>query len=70
MTQDAYKPLKAVIKGKTPDQKEIYLLRPLIKHSFLEEDENEQISCFSPAFSCFLKKNLTPGLLKGHEQYG
>jgi eukaryotic-like serine/threonine-protein kinase len=68
LTRDALHPLKQIAKGKQPDQKDEYLLRPLIRHGFLIE-EDMGIQPFSPAFSFFLKTRLNAKILKGHEYY-
>lgn len=68
LKKDALQPLKQVAKGKPPDYKDEYLLRPLIRHGFLIEDD-EKIQPFSPAFSLFLKTNLQAHILKGQEYY-
>ncbi|MBN2535077.1 MAG: AAA family ATPase [Spirochaetales bacterium] len=68
LTKDALQPLKQIAKGKKPDQKDEYLLRPLIRHEFLIEDDG-MIQPFSPAFSRFLKNNLQVKTLKGQEYY-
>ncbi|MBN1525405.1 MAG: ATP-binding protein [Spirochaetales bacterium] len=62
----AFKPLKELVKGKQPGQHESYLLQPLVRHRFLEEDE-DQIMFFSEAFKLFIMKKLTPEMLVGHE---
>lgn len=68
LTKDALQPLKQVARGKNPDQKDEYLLRPLIRHGFLIEGE-EMIKPFSPAFSLFLKTSLQAKIFKGQEYY-
>jgi hypothetical protein len=61
---EAYKPLLAISKGRVPELSSAHYLDSLLKQGFLVE-RREEISCFSPAFSLFLRKGLAPGLLKG-----
>jgi serine/threonine-protein kinase len=68
LKKDALQPLKQIAKGKPPDFKDEYLLRPLIRHGFLIE-EDEKIKPFSPAFLLFLKTSLQVHILKGQEYY-
>ncbi|MBN2442934.1 MAG: ATP-binding protein [Spirochaetales bacterium] len=69
LTKEAFMPLKQLAKEKKPDQKAEYLLRPLIRHGFLIEQDDEMIRPFSPAFLLFLKTQLSAKILKGHECY-
>ena len=61
---EALKALKKIAKDKQPDHKEIHFLHPLEKQGFLIQ-ENDTLRCISPAFSAFLKKNLSADMLKG-----
>jgi hypothetical protein len=64
LPKDAFKPLKELAKGKTPDPREIHLLQPLIRQSFLTEDSDE-LGFFSTAFKLFTLKQLSASQLKG-----
>ncbi|MBN1697540.1 MAG: ATP-binding protein [Spirochaetales bacterium] len=68
LPKEASSPLKHIAKGRQPDQKDVHLLRPLIRHGFLVEDD-ELLSPFSPAFLAFLKRNPAAGLFKGQKYY-
>jgi serine/threonine-protein kinase len=64
LAADAYKPLLAISKGRGPEPSSAHYLDPLLKQGFLTETEGK-MSCFSPAFSLFLRKGLAPGMLTG-----
>ena len=60
----AYKPLVAISKGREPEPSNAHYLDPLIKQGFLVE-AGEGISCFSPAFTRFLRQGLDSRMLTG-----
>lgn len=60
----ALEPLKGIARGKAPDPRTAYHLRPLVKQGFLTE-EPESLSAFSPAFLAFLKRSLSRKMLQG-----
>ncbi len=64
LSPEAFKPLQAVTRGKAPSPLKEYQLSTLVKQGFLIKGE-DGISCFSPAFALFLRKCLSPKLLKG-----
>lgn len=64
LSTEAFKPLQAVMRGKVPSPSEVYQLSTLVKQGFLVE-AGDGISCFSPAFALFLRKKLSPRMLKG-----
>ncbi len=64
LPEEAFKPLKSIARDKQPAPQEAYYLHPLLKQGFLNE-EDEKITCFSPSFSTFLKKQLSPKMLSG-----
>jgi hypothetical protein len=61
---EAFGPLKDLARGRSPDPREGYLLRPLIKQGFLKE-EGEAIVCFAPSLNAFLKRHLSKKMLAG-----
>jgi hypothetical protein len=63
---ESFRLLKIIGKGKSPDHRDLHYIRPLIKQGFLIDDE-EIISCYSPAFIIFLKKQLSREMLKGKD---
>jgi hypothetical protein len=64
LPREAFKPLKALVKGKPADPRDAHYLKPLVRHHFLLE-EDESISFFSEAFRIFTQKHASPDLLKG-----
>ncbi|MBN1411540.1 MAG: ATP-binding protein [Spirochaetales bacterium] len=64
LDNESYKPLKNLGAGKAPAEKELHLLRPLVRYGFLEEYE-DTLQSFSPAFTLFLKSKLSNKMLKG-----
>ncbi len=64
LPKDAFKPLRELAKGKAPDPRDIHLLQPLIRQSFLSEN-SEELDFFSTAFKLFTLKQLSPSLLTG-----
>jgi hypothetical protein len=63
---NALKGLQAIAKGRGVDQSEAHYLSSLIKQGFLVERDGD-VSCFSPAFLAFLRKGLSPRMLKGKD---
>jgi Cdc6-like AAA superfamily ATPase len=68
LPREALSPLKQIAKNRQPDQKDVHHLRPLLRHGFLIE-EDEDIYPFSPAFLAFLKQNPSAQLFKGQKYY-
>ncbi|RPJ05452.1 MAG: hypothetical protein EHM28_12095 [Spirochaetaceae bacterium] len=62
--REAFKALKELVKGRQPDVSEAHLVRPLVRHRFLDEEE-EKLSFFSEAFRMFAAKSLKEDMLKG-----
>jgi hypothetical protein len=61
----AFKPLRELGRGKTVDPREAHLLKPLVRHHFLIDDD-DALSFFSEAFRLFIAKHAAPELLLGN----
>jgi AAA+ ATPase superfamily predicted ATPase len=64
LPKEAFSSLKNLARDKAPDPREVHVLRPLIKQGFLVEKE-DLITSFAPAFSAYLRKNLSKKALQG-----
>lgn len=63
---ESFRLLKTIGKGKNPNHRDLHYIRPLIKQGLLVDNE-EIISCCSPAFKIFLKKQLFREMLEGKD---
>ena len=64
LSPEAFKPLRAVTRGKAPSPSDENQLSALVKQGFLVEGR-DGISSFSPSFAFFLRRTLSRRMLKG-----